>query len=607
MTSLVKNSNTYHLELLQHLFTTRAEGSVTLCSGTQQVKVQTVLLRNASTFLEDLLSPGSCSFNDTIIMLPQTPSPVLKCFAKLLHFGFLPRLPTSVKNGVLATATTLGINNLEESAVNLAEDIDDDLGCLYDDEYSNHQLKTNSVINFAEQSLNFNFPRSRTNRIKSPKVIKQFLPNTFKGRLQKDYNHHPVGQYMGPYDQNEKVRLSAQLPHSDLDFTSYTEFSHDGAKCYEYETTNYTLYEDLHKIESYRVKSEIDSIEKKAEDDNINIFYTCQHKLCKIPCPCAHCNSNVSQCSKHKLRHPVLFDEKLDAVSIRSSELFCENESFFSNSYIIKYSGIPRTCEKCMKDLLNHDSYHFEYHANCRFCSPTFFKAKATNKKELEVLIKDEVEYYRSICPYCDKKFCEPFVAKKHIEKEHGVKPFKCDKCDKRFQSVLAKSYHEKSVHSKLADKYSCDLCVKQFKSEFHLKQHVRYVHTDTRKWSCGECDTKFKQRRDLTVHELKKHGLSYYKENYDEKLPDSEYKCEQCGATFQYNKNLNAHVKNIHGLREIFRCDFCESSFKNKKTLTAHKKSKHEPGVSDFSCPTCGKIYSEKKNLNRHRRSHED
>ena len=606
MTVIANKSDRYHQELLQHFFTTRSEGTVTLCSGSQQVTVQIVLLRNASPFLEDLLSSTCpCSCNDTCIMLPKTPSPALKCFVKLLLVGFLPRLPTSVKSGVLAIAKSLGIENVMVSAVDLSENVDDDLDPLYDDQFSNHQLKVNTFINFADKSLSFHFPKSRINRINSPDGIKQFLPNTFKGRLQKDYNNHPVGQYLGPYDQNEQVSLSAQLPHSDLDFTSYTEFSHDGTKCYEYKTLNYTLYDDLQKIDSFIIKSEIDSIEKKGEDDNINIYYTCQHKLCKIPCPCAHCNS--SECNEHKLHHPALFDEKLDAVSIRSSEVFCENESFFSNSYIIKYPGIPTNYEKCMKDLLNHDSYHFEYHSNCRFCSPTFFKAKAKNKRELDVLIKDEIEYYKSICPYCDKIFCESFVAKKHIQKEHGEKPFKCEECDKGFQSAVARSYHVKSVHTKSVELYNCNVCGKQFKSEIHLKQHVRYVHSDKRKWSCDECGTKFKQKRDLKIHELKKHGMRYSREDYDEKILDSdrEYECEQCEATFQYKKNLNAHVKNIHGVKEIFKCDLCESSFKNRKTLTAHKKSKHEEGVSEFPCSICGKIFSEKKNMNRHRKSH--
>ena len=40
--------------------------------------------------------------------------------------------------------------------------------------------------------------------------------------LQVQYNTCPVGQYAGPYDQNEMLPLSIQLPGTDLNFDRYT-------------------------------------------------------------------------------------------------------------------------------------------------------------------------------------------------------------------------------------------------------------------------------------------------------------------------------------------------------------------------------------------------
>ena len=40
------------------------------------------------------------------------------------------------------------------------------------------------------------------------------------------------------------------------------------------------------------------------------------------------------------MKHLKLFDEKEDAMSIQSNEEFCKDESFFSSSYLVKYSGI---------------------------------------------------------------------------------------------------------------------------------------------------------------------------------------------------------------------------------------------------------------------------
>ena len=603
MSLSVSNPESYHLEFLRYAARTKySEATVTLCSGMQRISVQACLLKNASNFLKDLVqSILPCSCTDACIILPHTPSPSLKSFVTLLHFGTVSNISNHVMKGVNLISTALGLENVIE------DDVSDCLHSSSDYKNDDKILLVSTSITFNGQNFTLKFPKSRRNRNTLPSTVTLFPLKSFKSRVQEEYNCHPVGQFVGPYDQNERIDLNAQLPNTNLNFASYTEFSHDGKKCFAFKTKKYKSYGDLEKIKSYKVSHELESALCKPDDDNMNIYYTCQHNLCKIPCPCAHCNSDITQCVLHRLHHPDLFDEQLHAVSIRSSELFCKNESFFQNSYVIKFPGIPRDCSDCSRDLLNHESYHFEYHANCRFCATTFFKEEASSKKELDKVIKREAEYYKSVCPYCDKKFCEGYVAKKHIEKEHGEKPFHCEKCDKGFQSFNAKSYHEKTAHSTNLKFHDCNVCGKQFKSTIHLKQHQKYVHSDERKWSCDECDTKFKQKRDLILHEYKKHNMIYSKETYDEKTLEftEDYNCKECKATFSYKKNLNAHVRNKHGIVEMFKCELCECIFKNRRTLTSHKKAKHEPRVEDFKCPICGKIFADKGGLKRHKKLH--
>ena len=526
-----QNFEDYHIKLIKQFAKvpnhSENDASVTLCSGTQQIKVKAVLLRNVSNFLREIVPPpGSCSCNEPLIILPRSPSPALTSFVKLIHYGYLSRVSNVVAGAVTDIARFLGVENINMTQ---KEGSDDD-NVDEESDISQSSIKVNTILEFSNESVILNFPKCRLERRANPNPTKFFKSDTFKGRIQEEYNSHPVGQYMGPYDQNEEINLSAQLPHSNFDFENYTQFFHDGNKCFEYKIESYEKYDDLKKISSYKITSEIENAEKKIDDD-IDIFYTCQHKMCRIPCPCAQCCSDIAQCSEHKLCHPALFDEQEHALSIRSSELFCESDVFFENSYIIKYPGIPRKCEKCCKDLLNHHSYHYEYHANCRFCSPTFFKKKATTKKDLDFLIKDEEEYYKTVCQYCNRRFCQEYYVKKHIESEHGEKPFKCEKCSKQFQSSVAKLHHEETVHSSSLQLVNCDVCGKQFKSKLTLKQHVRYVHKDIRKWSCDECDVKFKQKRDLRVHMLKKHNINYSNEDYDEKPSTSneEYNCKIC------------------------------------------------------------------------------
>ena len=99
----------------------------------------------------------------------------------------------------------------------------------------------------------------------------------FDGHLQIEYNRSPVGPYQGPYDQNEALDLSIQLPDSDLDFRKYTEFRHsDTLECKRFSITeNYNDVEDLNKIDALKISDEEDEeTDGDDESDNGDEFIT---------------------------------------------------------------------------------------------------------------------------------------------------------------------------------------------------------------------------------------------------------------------------------------------------------------------------------------------
>ena len=374
----------------------------------------------------------------------------------------------------------------------------------------------------------------------------------------------------------------------------------------------YEKHAENDKINAYKIKARICDLEKG--DDNYEYktgvkYYTCQNEGCIIPCPCPQCTMNQEQCANHKMKHIALFDENKDAISIRSSSSFCLGKSFFKESYILKYAGIPNNCKTCVKDLFFHHSYHFEFHKNCRFCKQTLYKLKARNEKEHHSLEKEEVKYFRTVCPYCDKRFCEAYHAKRHIMSKHEqtqVK-FKCAKCEKVFLSVIAKEYHEKTKHSALQLPIHCDLCGASFSSEVNLKSHKKNVHSTIKKWSCSDCERRFKQQRDLKVHMLNIHGLDSMKEDYMEDQEKDLFKCEECNLTFKYKKNLNAHLKTKHtGNSRSFECEECPSKFGNRRNLMNHIRVKHKPDEPKHFCSICGKVFQERKNMRKHEKKHE-
>ena len=457
--------------------------------------------------------------------------------------------------------------------------------------------------------VNLSFPKSRIERKASKEIIIEKLSG-FEGRVQQEYNQHAVGQYMGPYDQNENLKLSIQLPKSKLDFKSYTEFHHSGDKCYEFYVKSYEEYDDHNKIDAYQIKARLKDCEESSSDESYDSkFYTCSKGNCKIPCPCPQCSSDQDQCKIHKMQHIALFDENKHAISIRSTSSFCLENNFFNHSYILKFSGIPIDCKKCAQDVFFHHSYHLEFHKRCRFCKHTFYKLRATTEKEHHSLEKEEVKYYKTVCPYCDKRFRGAFDARKHIESTHEQRGvyYKCDQCDKKYLSLKSKQYHETVEHSSVQLSILCDLCDATFKSEVNLKSHKKYVHADIRNWSCSDCEAKFKQKRDLRAHMLRIHKINQRKEDYLEHQEEKLLKCEFCCLTFGYKKNLKAHVRKNHSDDiKLFECVDCPSKFKERRTLINHQRVKHGPDRQEYACSVCGKIFSEKKSMNRHEKKHQ-
>ena len=329
MSRLTHPQTDYHTSLLRSLSKTIGhydfESSVLLCSGKESISVEAVLLRKASNFLRELIpTPSVCSCNQHIIVLPDTPSHTLDSFVQLIYGGLLPAVSDLIAKAVMQLANELGIKNITVDDPRDVRDLDlsvefakidehgddDELDSDLDvDEHDNgdssdsdslnfdRELKIRTELDFNGRSILLRFPKSRLGRKKSKDLddSSKFLDDEFKRRVRNEYNNHPVGQYMGPYDQPKDLSLSAQLPNSKLDFERYTQFYHNGTTCYNYKIGNYKKYKALEKIDSYQIDSEKECDENNCEEDDVYIYYTCQHKKCKIPCPCAHCCSEMVQ------------------------------------------------------------------------------------------------------------------------------------------------------------------------------------------------------------------------------------------------------------------------------------------------------------------------
>lgn len=596
----LKSGGKYCVNKLLELSKNQTQTDTLVYSDGRSVCLHSAILSKCSKVFADIINPSETN----VILLPPGFSTVLSDFVSIIYTGQNICLTKGSTELLKSLCVELG---METTLVGMSDALDI---IIQPDRNKPECLKveTKFIEESSNTSFTLQFPVSRVDQ--SDRLIDiDFVFNGFKGRVQEEFNISPVGQYEGPYDQDPGVPLFAQLPKSTLNYKKYTEFIHpDEIHCKIFKTKDkHEKIGDLQRIDALEIFDDSDRVFKEMENDE-NVFYTCKKKCCVIPCPCKLCTVDKSQCSNHHIKHIELFDETGDVISVRSTERSCTDENFFRYSYVLKYPGIPRNCSSCTKDLLHHRSYHLKFHWRCKFCKLYQYKLYPKSSKELKERELKEKAWYNSVCPYCDKKFSEPYQRKRHVEREHMNAKIKCDECPKLFQCQQSLNYHKLTKHaSDTAMSYRCEICQKTFVAKVTLDNHIKYKHTEVRKFECSKCDSRFKQRKNLNAHLLFAHGTNPRKEDYWQDKARAFFKCDTCGTEFARKADLKKHFQLQHTKQELFSCDQCRNKYKYEKNLVQHKLEKHGKPVSKFECSDCGKSFSHKRTMEKHQLLHKE
>ncbi|XP_055303775.1 uncharacterized protein LOC129569188 [Sitodiplosis mosellana] len=108
-------------------------------------------------------------------------------------------------------------------------------------------------------------------------------------------------------------------------------------------------------------------------------------------------------------------------------------------------------------------------------------------------------------CDPCDKVFNKACYLTQHNKTFHsGEKPFKCQRCGKRFPCDQSHTEHMAKHNGNKP--FKCNQCVKQFNHKTDLRRHM-CLHTGTKPYICEICNKGF-IRKDHMV----KHGLTHLK-----------------------------------------------------------------------------------------------
>ncbi|XP_068595401.1 zinc finger protein 276 [Brachionichthys hirsutus] len=111
--------------------------------------------------------------------------------------------------------------------------------------------------------------------------------------------------------------------------------------------------------------------------------------------------------------------------------------------------------------------------------------------------------------------------------------------------------------------------CNKVFMIDRYLQRHVKLIHTEERNYICDQCGQTFKQRKHLSVHQMRHSGakplqcevcgfqcrqrasLKYHMTKHKAES-DLEFACLICGKRFEKAHNLNVHMSMVHPLTQV-------------------------------------------------------
>ncbi|XP_069019000.1 zinc finger protein 276 isoform X1 [Embiotoca jacksoni] len=106
--------------------------------------------------------------------------------------------------------------------------------------------------------------------------------------------------------------------------------------------------------------------------------------------------------------------------------------------------------------------------------------------------------------------------------------------------------------------------CNKVFMIDRYLQRHVKLIHTEERNYICDQCGQTFKQRKHLSVHQMRHSGAK-------------PLQCEVCGFQCRQRASLKYHMTKHKAEADLdFECLICRKRFEKAHNLNVHMSMVH-------------------------------
>lgn len=472
---------------------------------------------------------------------------------------------------------------------------------------------------------------------------------------------HPYPRYSGPFENSIITgwahRRAATSSDYEKSFLYFASFSHESSQ-------NCGIWK-------YDKKASIDSIDPKFEVSTSNltlngpaitksgkIVYPCNKGHCSIECPCKLCQiqeetalefqseGHNSQCNQHKCEMERSsqpgdsFTIPFYADTLEEENIALPNGHGLSlMDNWIKHAGIPRSCEECQVDLLDHQIHHHVLHLQCKFCKyftrllnnnplekiwkvhgiqiiDHAFKAPNMGNNNSTIYWNDEIT-----CKFCYKYFSNPANRKFHEKTEHIKNNqdnwnfyLECNECNLTFEDHVQASLHQQ-VHQ-----YLCAECHYIASTKVKLEEHVGKSHHNIlqKYMKCEKCKATFRSLLEMSIHmkthenrelscvicsqsRLSKVRLTKHLEIVHGILIDKPFLCMHCKTSFSSEMALQIHAEKHQNDRKNYSCTVCHSTFASEVNLKRHIDTIHNMDEDEMSCDKCGQKFQRMDNLRRH------
>lgn len=163
---------------------------------------------------------------------------------------------------------------------------------------------------------------------------------------------------------------------------------------------------------------------------------------------------------------------------------------------------------------------------------------------------------------------------------------------------------------------FVCDLCPESetFRRDVDLKVHIDSVHLGQASFACDHCESRFSQRRRLTLHLNSEHlqlrPCSHIKIRARVRTTGAlltvhssvkPFACDQCESRFKLKCYLKSHIRTVHSNERPYECEICAATFKLQRGLKVHKDSVHSEVRRSFACDQCDFTSAHRRSLWNH------